>query len=1152
MRLRFSLAFLLAVALAVVAPPAVLAKKAPAAGGGPVLVAEASVTKPKLEKGLPTVSDGSLLKPESAIPSSTLEMLRHRITPAQRKAAASRAAILRARALGDQALTTQLKGQSPFVRTPAAAGVLDPLGMPDYFGTIPNYANSPLPTLDVPVDTVVIATGEDFADALCASPLAGAYGSPVLLTKTDTLPPDVAAEITRLGATHAVVVGGSAAVSGEVFHHLVGMLGTGNVTRIAGTTRYGTAAQVAERVKALHPLDGTVFIATGQGYPDALAAGPDAWKAGRPILLVGDTAVPSETTSELASLAATRAVVLGGVGVIPDTVAESVKEELAGPQTLVRLAGIDRYGTASEVASWSAGGEGLNWKTVGVASGETFADALGGGPAVGRWGGVLLLARAASLPTPTADALTANRPVIEEVRFFGGTGAISADVRTSIMASVHAAEKTYAGTDRYGTAIAASTGSFNIGPLPGTGIRKFVDSLPGLGAAGANDLGQYIPVATPDTSTYPGCDYYEIALVEYTEQLHKDLPATKLRGYVQLNTTDTAVGRPSYLGPMIIASKNRPVRVKFTNMLATGTAGDLFLPVDTTDMGAGMGPDGVHMYTQNRASVHLHGGATPWISDGTPHQWITPAGEDTPYPKGVSVRNVPDMPDPGPGSSTFFYTNQQSARLMFYHDHAYGITRLNVYAGEAAPYLVTDDTEKALIEGGTIGTMTVAPGTIPADQIPLVIQDKSFVPDDSQLASEDPTWDKANWGGFGQLWFPHVYMPNQNPADDSGANAMGRWDYGPWFWPPMDPNTLVGKPIEIAPGVFAPGTPNPSLVPEAFMDTPLVNGTAYPYVKLEPKPYRFRILNACNDRTLNLQLYYAKSNTPDSLDASGLPSLQKDSGDVRMVPAVATTGFPANYPTDGRAGGVPDPASSGPEFIQIGTEGGFLPAPVKLPNTPVGYNYNRRDIVVLNVSDHTLMLGPAERADVIVDLSKVPSGSKLIMYNDSPAPVPAFDPRYDYYTGDPDQTDTGGAPTTQPGYGPNTRTIMQIQVEGTATPSFDETALAAALPVAFKTSEDPIIVPQKAYGGSTDTYSRIQSTSLTFTPDGTSTPINIPLQPQDHPGVVRAGLRPHERDPGRGAAFHELQHADDRAARLHRSGDGGHDRLRRCGSRHAG
>src|SRR4030066_2317608 len=172
-------------------------------------------------------------------------------------------------------------------------------------------------------------------------------------------------------------------------------------------------------------------------------------------------------------------------------------------------------------------------------------------------------------------------------------------------------------------------------------------------------------------------------------------------------------------------------------------------------MGAGMGPDGVTEYTQNRATVHLHGNNTVWISDGTPHQWITPANQTTPYPKGVSVVDVPDMPAPAPGEMTFFYTNQQSARLMFYHDHAWGITRLNVYAGEAAAYSISDATEQQLIDTGVL----------PADQIPLIIQDKTFV-DAATIDTTDPTW---NWGSSppvrntGDLWWPHVYMPAQNP-----------------------------------------------------------------------------------------------------------------------------------------------------------------------------------------------------------------------------------------------------------------------------------------------------------------------------------------------------------------------------------------------------
>ncbi len=155
-----------------------------------------------------------------------------------------------------------------------------------------------------------------------------------------------------------------------------------------------------------------------------------------------------------------------------------------------------------------------------------------------------------------------------------------------------------------------------------------------------------------------------------------------------------------------------------------------------------------------------------------------------------------------------------------------------------------------------------------------------------------------------------------------------------------------------------------------------------------------------------------------------------NAGEVPMVPAIATMGYPSTWPTDGRAGGVPDPASAGPNMLQIGTESGFLPAPAELVNQPIDYNTNRRDIVVLNVSSKTLLLGPAERADVIIDFSKY-AGKTLILYNDSPAPVPAFDTRYDYYSGDPDQTTSGGAPTTQPGYGPNTRTIMQIKVANT-------------------------------------------------------------------------------------------------------------------------
>ncbi len=93
-----------------------------------------------------------------------------------------------------------------------------------------------------------------------------------------------------------------------------------------------------------------------------------------------------------------------------------------------------------------------------------------------------------------------------------------------------------------------------------------------------------------------------------------------------------------------------------------------------------------------------------------------------------------------------------------------------------------------------------------------------------------------------------------------------------------------------------PGTPNPSVVMEAFMDTPLVNGAAYPYMEVEPKAYRFRILNAANDRFWNLQLYVANSTDGMNHSTDGMNNTE-----VRMVPAA-----------DSRDGGVPDSSTVGP------------------------------------------------------------------------------------------------------------------------------------------------------------------------------------------------------------------------------------------------
>jgi hypothetical protein len=116
--------------------------------------------------------------------------------------------------------------------------------------------------------------------------------------------------------------------------------------------------------------------------------------------------------------------------------------------------------------------------------------------------------------------------------------------------------------------------------------------------------------------------------------------------------------------------------------------------------------------------------------------------------------------------------------------------------------------------------------------------------------------------------------------------------------------------------------------------------------------------------------------------------------------------------------------------------------------------------------------------------------------------VPGFDPRYDYYTGNPDQTTSGGAPSTVAGYGPNTRTIMQFQVVAGTGPTYNLAGLQAAtgLPAAYVASQPAPIVPQvdypAVYAAATNTYLRIQDTSITYTPLGQSTPVTKPLLPK--------------------------------------------------------
>ena len=247
-------------------------------------------------------------------------------------------------------------------------------------------------TFGAPTATAFLATGEAFPDALAAAPAAGPDG-PVLLTTRDTLEPPAGAELDRLGPSQVFVIGGPLVISDAVLDAVETRTGA-TVERVFGDDRYGTAAEVAERF--FEPALPLVYVASGERFPDAVAAGAAGARVGAPVLLVQQNTVPSSTSSALASLDPQRVVVVGGEHVISETVRQQLGAE--------RIAGGDRYATAAALAnSTSAGDEPVAF----LASGEAFADAVAGGPAAARRDAPLLLVRPACMPQPTADALAA-------------------------------------------------------------------------------------------------------------------------------------------------------------------------------------------------------------------------------------------------------------------------------------------------------------------------------------------------------------------------------------------------------------------------------------------------------------------------------------------------------------------------------------------------------------------------------------------------------------------------------------------------------------------------------------------------------------------------------------------------------------------------
>jgi hypothetical protein len=222
----------------------------------------------------------------------------------------------------------------------------------------------------------------------------------------------------------AIADGGGNPLSPESWSFVTGK---GTVARLAGADRYATAAAVSS--SGFLPGVPVAYVATGANFPDALAAGPVAARAGGPILLVTRDGVPAPTAAELARLRPGLIVVLGGTGVISEAVAAGLRG-YATSGTVARLAGADRYATAAAVSSsrWPADVPSI----VFVATGLNFADALAAVPLAGALDVPLLLTNPTSLSAATASELRRLNPT--QVIILGAGGAVSDAVGAQISA----------------------------------------------------------------------------------------------------------------------------------------------------------------------------------------------------------------------------------------------------------------------------------------------------------------------------------------------------------------------------------------------------------------------------------------------------------------------------------------------------------------------------------------------------------------------------------------------------------------------------------------------------------------------------------------------------------------------------------------------
>lgn len=258
--------------------------------------------------------------------------------------------------------------------------------------------------------TVIVASGENYPDALSASGLAGVYGAPIVLTEGNKLSPQATEQIRSLRPSRIIVVGGLSVISGNVLVSLQGICS--KVSRIAGATRTDTSSALYR--DGGNAWGSTAIVVSAANYPDALSVSPYAYAEKAPVFLCDPvTGLTDEQRVALKNFK--RVLVVGGENAVPSRFVQ----DLPG---VIRRAGATRYETSMAVADWGLS-NGLREDAIVYAAGLNFPDALTAGPLAGRNGSVLLLVDSSS--NSTVSYSVKFRGKTTKAWIVGGTSAVS-------------------------------------------------------------------------------------------------------------------------------------------------------------------------------------------------------------------------------------------------------------------------------------------------------------------------------------------------------------------------------------------------------------------------------------------------------------------------------------------------------------------------------------------------------------------------------------------------------------------------------------------------------------------------------------------------------------------------------------------------------